>query len=627
MPHHVRHDPLHIQIIRLTEAAENNQLTYKAENQHVFNEQAASDSSQAVNPALRDLRHALSTMQDAYFSLWLGKWTTAIDWTGAVMGTYISATLSSLSRSMDYEVPVTLDRRGKLNTEAQLAENEINRYFGQSIGYYFGEDAFAISLQAFDDMLWVVLGWLEATQFIEEHSGLHYTADIHVDQGSGREDRWHAHQFIPAFAHRTRVFYNLAQEGWDWRLCGGGMTWNPRLLPYKDAITNELFISASIAMYLHFAGDENCSPFVPQHAKAPITARTQPVDLNSQCDEDVPGRYDPMYRANAENGYQWLKHVGMINEKGLYVDGFHIRGYGNNHSKTTCDERNEMVYTYNQGVILSGLRGLWEATGELSYLEDGHELVRNVIKATGCTRTEIWITPSVTTQQSVRQEESETPVKNHNTFSSDWHGLGSHGILTELCDPSGRCSQDSQTFKGVFFNHMTIFCAPLPTSAVKPGKTHAASRLTAMLHRRSCDEYMPWVVHNAQAALSTRDSSGRFGSWWAAPHASTLSPSADPDFFFEVDTSIRPTVPEGAVDYRLSLDHGPFSGSFADEESSSSSTDSNAASQRTEYDFITASRGDANDRGRGRTLETQGSGLAVVRAQLEFLRWSSESLD
>jgi hypothetical protein len=38
-----------------------------------------------------------------------------------------------------------------------------------------------------------------------------------------------------------------------------------------------------------------------------------------------------------------------MSEQGLYVDGFHIAGYSANHSKTVCDERNEMVYTYNQG--------------------------------------------------------------------------------------------------------------------------------------------------------------------------------------------------------------------------------------------------------------------------------------
>jgi hypothetical protein len=34
--------------------------------------------------------------------------------------------------------------------------------------------------------------------------------------------------------------------------------------------------------------------------------------------------------------------------------------------------------------------------------------------------------------------------------------------------------------------------------------------------------------------------------------------------------------------------------------------------------------GDANDRGRGRTVETQGVGLAVVKAMYEFLRWRRE---
>ena len=39
-----------------------------------------------------------------------------------------------------------------------------------------------------------------------------------------------------------------------------------------------------------------------------------------------------------------------------------------------------------------------------------------------------------------------------------------------------------------------------------------------------------------------------------------------------------------------------------------------------ENEITKRSGGDLNDRGRGRTIETQGSGLAVVRAMWEFLR-------
>ncbi|KAF1831403.1 Six-hairpin glycosidase [Decorospora gaudefroyi] len=501
---------------------------------------------------LHDLHSALSTMQEQYFAVWLGKYTTAIDWTAAVMSTYVSATLSSLSQSLAYKMPGTFDKDRKLDVEAQMVENEINKYFAQSTTYYFGEDHFAIRMQAFDDILWVVLGWLEATRFIESHSLQHYTSD---DQVGGQA--WHARQFLPAFSHRARVFYELAEQGWDWRLCGGGMTWNPRLLPYKNAITNQLFISASISMYLHFPGDDNCSPFLGPYDRS-HPRRNQLFD---ECDEDMRGRYDAVYLANALNAYKWLKNSGMTNEQGLYVDGFHIGGYRTNHSKTTCDERNEMVYTYNQGVLLSGLRGLWEATGQTHFLEDGHELVRNVIRATGWHNPNLSSTPPLSQQQQQKRATEEKVSQ-----PPSWSGLGSNGILTERCDPSGQCTQNGQTFKGIFFHHLTSFCHPLPTHPTQPGKTHAATRAIAMLHKRSCTEYTPWVVHNAQAALRTRDKDGRFGAWWGA------------------------TAPDLSSSRRPGEDD------------------------------------DVNNRGRGRTVETQGSGLAVVRAMWEFLRRDGEVL-
>ncbi|KAI4934804.1 hypothetical protein J4E85_002664 [Alternaria conjuncta] len=550
--------------------------------------------SLAETNILHDLHSALSTMQDHYFSVWLGKYTTAIDWTAAVMSTYVSATLSSLSHSLAYTMPGTFDKSRKMDVEAQMVENEINKYFAQTTAYYFGEDHFAIRMQAFDDMLWVVLGWLEASGFVESHSTEHYTSN----KAGAKE--WHARQFVPAFAHRARVFYELAEKGWDWRLCGGGMTWNPRLLPYKNAITNQLFISASISMYLHFPGDENCSPFLSQHDKIGL----QQDQLFDDCDEGHRRRYDPVYLANAMNAYEWLRNIGMTNDQGLYVDGFHIGGYRTNHSKTTCDERNEMVYTYNQGVLLSGLRGLWEATGKTSYLEDGHELIRNVIRATGWKKSQ--------------PHRSSGPEDEKEALPTDWAGLGSNGILTEFCDPSGRCSQDGQTFKGIFFHHLTSFCEPLPSRPARPGKTHAAPKELAMLHANSCREYTAWVVHNAQAALRTRDQDGRFGAWWGAPKLSSPSGS-----FHDNRKSVphhHPVLPENAVDYRNAYPD-PSDGDYLEDDlkepfkryvSGKNDGDEDETTKR--------SPSDLNDRGRGRTIETQGSGLAVVRAMWEFLR-------
>ncbi|KAF1931098.1 glycoside hydrolase family 76 protein [Didymella exigua CBS 183.55] len=562
---------------------------------------------------LQDLHDGLETMQSSYFSIWLGKYTTAIDWTAAVMATHVSATLASLSRSLTYTMPGTFDKSKNLDVEAQMVENEINKYFGQIATYYFGEDHFAIRMQAYDDILWVVLGWLESIQFIEGHSAEHYASG---SQKEAAVPEWHARQFIPAFAHRARIFYEIAEKGWDWRLCGGGMTWNPRLLPYKNAITNELFISASIGMYLHFPGDANCAPFLSQYDDIKDKKNRKPSDKllraqerGEQCDENTQteSSYDPVYLANAINGYDWLKNSGMKNKQGLYVDGFHIAGYRTNHSKTECDERNEMVYTYNQGVILSGLRGLWEASGKQTYLEDGHELIRNVIRATG------WTDGQIFAAASTHPEKPDQIPESHRDILTSWAGLGAGGILAEACDPSGSCNQNGQTFKGIFFHHLTTFCKPLPAVPVRLGRTYAASRETRILHARSCKEYTKWVVHNAKAALRTTNKEGRFGSWWGANgHAGQI---------------LRVRRVANAMDYQNRPDE--YSARF--EEEAHTSDDAGGAEDEDErlagHDMTgdhderddTASR-DWNDRGRGRTVETQGSGVAVLRAMLEFER-------
>jgi hypothetical protein len=525
-------------------------------------------------------------MQDQYFSLWLGKWTTAIDWTAAVTGTYISAILYSLSRSVEYVLPGAFEKMNEVNADALMVENEINKYFGQSVASYYGEEAFAIRMQAYDDMLWVVLEWLESIKFIESHSSTHFASN------GTNQARWHAQQFVPAFAHRARIFYDLAKEGWDWRLCGGGMTWNPHLLPYKNAITNQLFISASINMYLHFPGDGNRSPFRSTQEDVTTCIHGLQSQDTSDCDSaeiSERNRYDLIFRQNAIDGYNWLKNSGMLNKQGLYTDGFHIRDYRRDKNATTCDERNEMVYTYNQGVVLSGLRGLWEATGNLTYLVDGHNLVRNVIRATG------W--------DGSRQ-----------SHDIEWHGLGSSGILTEVCDPSGSCNQDGQTFKGIFFHHLTAFCEPLPRVPVHAGKTHGATEEEASYHWRSCRRYTDWIVHNAQAALRTRDSKGRFGSWWGA--------SADAPFV---------PLPRGAIDYRnlrgllseMDIDPEVIIKETTVDLSSEGGISKEREIQQRRWHVAGESAelsGDLNDRGRGRTVETQGGGIAIVRAMYEFLK-------
>lgn len=433
-------------------------------------------------------------------------------------------------------------------------------------------------------MLWVVLGWLESVKFIKSHSD-RQNPENDTGDSRGRPKLWHGHQFVKTFAHRAHVFYDLASRGWDTDYCGGGMVWSPYLGPYKNAITNELFISASVGMYLHFPGDNNTSPFM--------------LDGVDTLDLEPSEPFDPKYLTAAVEGYKWLKKSKMTNQKGLYIDGLHVSNWKNNGTK--CDNRDTMVYTYNQGVILSGLRGLWEATGNITYLEDGHELARNVIKATG------WDFKTASAEK-----------------TDNWAGLGRNGILEDHCDALGRCNQDAQTFKGIFFHHLKLFCEPLPLKPVVPGKTHCAIKDLAYLHKQSCREYTYWVAHNAHAALSTKDDNGRFGMWWG------VAEDAD-----------APPLPEGATDYRnnpselleplwqrdivtqwSSAVQRYGGGNVLNAEGRLRPSHSIAESQKALVDEKKDASNfdsDPNNRGRGRTVESHSGGVAVLCALVEML--------
>ncbi|KAL4819211.1 hypothetical protein BDW67DRAFT_155493 [Aspergillus spinulosporus] len=532
---------------------------------------------------LRDLIDALDVMQDSYFVLYEGTWPTGNDWTRAVHGTHVSATLAALTAYTDDELLGVLlndgdesdDESGKddgdeaedeeddpeedardIITKNSLAlENLVSHFFAQVTTYYFGENALGLRDQAYDDMLWVVLGWLENIKFQRLHSDLHYDTES-LSKTSGRP--WHGTQFQTPAAHRARIFYELASEGWDTTVCGGGMIWNPHLGAYKNAITNELYISSSIGMYLYFPGDQIDAPFAGAE----------------ESEDGLP--HDPTYLKTAQKAYRWLKHSNMTGIYNLYADGFHVRGYqGPDHPGTRkCDVLNTMIYTYNQGVILSGLRGLWLATGSQEYLADGHELVQNVQRATG------W----------------------PNIYDQHWKGLGRAGIMEDACDSNGDCSQDGQTFKGIFWHHFAEFCRPLRPQEELFLRTQSYhdSRFknTYDWHQELCSTYRPWIEHNAEAALVTRNEEGKFGMWWGRRYR-VIDESASTS-----DTSL----PDGAVDYRNHPESMPRSWSANETSSTVSKAAEDIEDNGPEY----------NDRGRGRTVETQSGGVAVLRALYQW---------
>ena len=455
----------------------------------------------------------------------------------------------------------------------------------------------------------MVLGWLEAIKFVSAHSELHYP--VHVDTLTQSKLRssletmpWHGHSWVKSFAHRARVFWNIASHGWDEKLCHGGMNWNPRLNPYKNAITNELWIAASISMYRYFPGDNFTAPWLASTA--------------------FPSK-DPAHLAAAVAGHKWLMNVNMTNSQGLYVDGYHIdsRKSGN----TECDMRDEMVYTYNQGVILTGLRELWTVSGASSYLREGHDLVQAVISGTG------W-----SLQHNAPTDDlSRIP---QGVLLPSWHGIGRGGILEERCDASGTCSQDGQTFKAVFFHHLSAFCNALDTTA-RDSQTEVdveAYRLVEASHRDACRSYLGWVRHNAAAAVQTRDKRGRFGMWWGASIFNRVCVTRETDgidHFAENTTDYRdrgtPRDNQWSLDRRwmpggLGSIPAPSESLFPDSDLQQVTLgdQKTGAFHRTRTQLCDEEM-DPNERGRGRTVETQIGGLALLRAYWEMSQSVSPS--
>ncbi|HBW21654.1 MAG: glycoside hydrolase family 76 protein [Streptosporangiaceae bacterium] len=150
----------------------------------------------------------------------------------------------------------------------------------------------------FDDNMWWGLAWVAAYDLTGESRYLDAARKI--------------------FAH--------AETGWD-DTCGGGVWWNQDR-KYKNAITNEQFLT--LAARLH---------------------------------QRVPGQ-DGYYLKWALREWEWFSSTGMIGPSGLVNDGL----------TPDCQNNGGITWTYNQGVILGGLAAMHEITGDRAYLDQGETI-------------------------------------------------------------------------------------------------------------------------------------------------------------------------------------------------------------------------------------------------------------
>jgi len=127
------------------------------------------------------------------------------------------------------------------------------------------------------------------------------------------DEGWWTLTWINAYDETKRQEYlNMAEiifkdmtAGWD-NHCKGGIWWN-KAHSYKNAIPNELFLSIATKLYI----------------------RTK----------------NSVYLNWADKEWEWFFETGMINAQNLINDGL----------DNNCKNNKGTVWTYNQGVILSGL--------------------------------------------------------------------------------------------------------------------------------------------------------------------------------------------------------------------------------------------------------------------------------
>jgi predicted alpha-1,6-mannanase (GH76 family) len=120
----------------------------------------------------------------------------------------------------------------------------------------------------------------------------------------------------------SKSIFDDMTTGWS-DTCGGGIWWKKNVR-YKNAIANELFLSVAVRLAAATSGQD----------------RARYLDW-------------------AQKEERWFVNSGMINDQGLINDGL----------DSACHNNHATTWTYNQGVVLSGLSGLSKLTHDPAPLQ------------------------------------------------------------------------------------------------------------------------------------------------------------------------------------------------------------------------------------------------------------------
>jgi predicted alpha-1,6-mannanase (GH76 family) len=220
---------------------------------------------------------------------------------------------------------------------------------------------------------------LENTFVAAQRKNANFLNEYYDDEG------WWALAWLDVYELRGGAQYLAMSQsifgdmtgGWA-DVCGGGIWWKKKE-KYKNSIANELFLSVAVRLAAATSGKD----------------RARYLDW-------------------AKREKRWFVQSGLINEQGLINDG--LDGACRNNHKTT--------WTYNQGVILTGLSGLSRLTHDTSSMRLANRIAHAV-----------------------------------HTQLED-----ARGILHDPCEPE--CGEDGIQFKGILVRNLAVLDRAAPSAEI-----------------------------------------------------------------------------------------------------------------------------------------------------------------
>jgi len=278
------------------------------------------------------------------------------------------------------------------------------------------------------------------------------------------------------------LFFYLKDESWDESTCNGGAWWS-EAHSYKNSITNQLFFVLATQLQSLIS-----QPHTHQRLKKALLESRHNV-LHDQMHSAI----DPnMYMRWSMKSWRWLQEAGLRdNLTGLYRDGL-------NSSQCSRSDGNDLganaTWTYNQGVVLTGIGKLFEITGDETLLDTADDIVSSVM--------EYMTVPSV----------GNSHDRTH--LMVEWSCNTCIGCKNLTPEGSCKSNWDSAMFKGAFMRHLGYF------------------RRTPRLRFSRAEKYRRFAQQNADSAWrharqtttsrsrvgTPRDTTQLFGNDWRGPY-------------------------------------------------------------------------------------------------------------